>query len=94
MAKKRGTKPGVGQRVRVNDGVTMPEFPHLVIGGWTGMVLETQGRGADSKVILQWDESVSAALPDDYRKHCESQGLFYEMACLPASAVSADENPN
>lgn len=91
MAKRQAAKLAAGHRIRVNDGVTMPEFPHLVIGGWTGMVMETAGRGPATKVILKWDESVVERIPDDYRKHCEAEGLFHEMACLPAADVTAEE---
>lgn len=91
MAKRRSSKPKAGQRVRVNDDVSMPEYADVAIGGWTGMVLETQGRGATSKVILEWDDPALEAMPADYREKCESQNMLYTMACLPMSDVSIDE---
>lgn len=91
MAKRRSSKPKAGQRVRIKDDVTMPEYPEIAIGGWTGMVLETQGRGADTKVILEWDDPVLEAMPAEYREKCESQNLLYTMACLPMTDVAIDE---
>jgi len=87
MAKRRSSKPKSGQRIQVKDGIEMPEFPGLVIGGWCGTVLETQGRGATSKVIVEWDDAAMEAMSDDYKQQCESQSLFYGMACLPADNV-------
>lgn len=89
MGKRRSSKPSAGQRVRVNDDTTMPEFPDLAIGGWCGMVLETQGRGSSAKVILEWDQDVQDNMPEDYKQHCESQNLFPGMACLPMADVQA-----
>ena len=77
--------------MRVNDGVHMPESPDMAIGGWTGMVLETQGRGADAKVILEWDDPALEAMPEEYKEQCESQNMLHTMACLPMSDVSIDE---
>lgn len=87
MPRGKTSKPAPGQRIRVNDGVTMPEFPALSIAGWTGTVLETTGSGSKLKVILEWDNATLTSLPDDYRQHCEAQGLVYGMACLPGSDV-------
>lgn len=91
MAKRRSSKPSAGQRVRVNDGVTMPEFPDLSIGGWTGMILETQGRGSSAKVILEWDDAALDSMPQKYREQCEGQNILHTMACLPMNDVAVDE---
>ncbi len=87
MARGKSTKPAPGLRVKVIDGVTMPEFPDLSIAGWTGTVMETTGSGAKLKVVLEWDEATQASLPADYQAHCESQGLMAAMACLPANQL-------
>lgn len=91
MAKKQSSKPNTGQRVRVKEGVTMPEYPNVVISGWTGLILETQGRGAETKIILEWDDPALEAMPTEYREECESQNMLYTMACLPVSDVTIDE---
>jgi len=69
----------------------MPEFPNLPIEGWRGMVLETSGSGSKMKVILEWDDAALAQMPEDYRIHCESQGLVFSMACLMANDVQVVE---
>ena len=92
MPRGKSPKPAPGQRVTVNDGVTMPEFPDLSIAGWSGTVLETSGSGSKMKVILQWDDAALAEMPDHYRDHCESQGLVFAMACLPAADIHLGEN--
>jgi hypothetical protein len=89
MAKSKSSKPGVGSRIRVNDGVTMPEFPQVDISGWTGTISETQGRGADIKYIVEWDAGTRARMPADYVTHCEQNGLYAGMACLPGKDLTA-----
>lgn len=91
MGKRRSSKPSAGDRVRVNEGVTMPEFPTLEIGGWLATVAETQGRGASAKVILLWDHSAIAVMPEEYRSQCESQNMLHTMACLMMSDVAIDD---
>jgi len=85
MARGKSLKPTPGQHVKVVEGATMPEFPDLPIAGWTGLVLETTGTGAKLKVILEWDEPTQVRIPENYRAHCESQGLMHTMACLPSA---------
>jgi hypothetical protein len=89
MAKSKSSKLGVGTQIRVNDGVTMPEFPQVDISGWTGAISESQGRGADIKYIIEWDAGTCARMPADYVKHCEQHGLYAGMACLPGRDLSA-----
>ncbi|TWT55273.1 hypothetical protein KOR42_29000 [Thalassoglobus neptunius] len=91
MAKRRSSKPTAGQRVRVNDGVSMPEYPELDISGWTGVVMETQGRGATAKVILNWSDEALESMSNEYREMCDSQNMLYSMACLLMSDVTIDE---
>jgi len=87
MPRGKSAKPAPGQRVKVTEGVAMPEFPDLSIAGWTGSVLETSGTGGKMKVILEWDAETQEKLPESYRAHCESQGLVSTMACLPAAEL-------
>lgn len=82
MAKSKSTKLRAGTPVRVNDGVTMPEFPDVDISGWTGTVSESQGRGADVRYIVEWDAATLGRMPEAYAAHCEQQGLYAGMACL------------
>ena len=91
MAKKGASKLTGGSAVRVKEGVCLPEFPDISIAGWTGEVMETKGRGATLQYIIQWDAATVDAMPQSYRDHCEEQGLFYEMVCLPKDEVELKE---
>mgnify|MGYP006969360264 FL=1 len=70
----------------------MPESANVDIGGWTGVVTETKGRGAQLKLIIEWDQATLDRMPDDYRKSCEDTGLFYGMACLSAADVTSSNS--
>ncbi|MCA9079833.1 MAG: hypothetical protein KDA58_04710 [Planctomycetaceae bacterium] len=89
---KRKAKPSSGDRVVMRDGATMPEFDSLPIGGWSGMVMEVQGRGAAQKIILEWDAATLDKMPAEYQAHCESQGLFHGYACIPLDDVELGED--
>jgi hypothetical protein len=91
MAKSKSSKLGAGTLIRVHDGVVMPEFPQVDISGWTGSVSESQGRGAEIKYIVEWDVATSGRMPAEYVSHCEQNGLYAGMACLPGSDLSAVE---
>ena len=65
----------------------MPEAPDLSIGGWTGSVVESQGRGDALKYIVHWDNATAARVPAAYQAKCESQGLCTDMVCLSAADI-------
>jgi hypothetical protein len=89
MAKSKTSKLGAGARIRVNDGVSMPEFADIDISGWTGSVAESQGRGPDVKYIVEWDAATLSRMPESYRRHCDAHGLYAGMACLPGQDVAS-----
>ncbi len=70
----------------------MPEHPEVDISGWTGTVVEAQGRGATLKYIIEWDATALGAMPDSYRRQCEDAQLYYGMACLPAADLGAADS--
>jgi hypothetical protein len=72
-----------GTRIRVKAGVTIPEFPSVDCGGWTGQVAELTGKKAEPKYVIEWDETVVASMPKEYVEVCEKNGLYYRMACFP-----------
>ncbi|MCA9087393.1 MAG: hypothetical protein KDA90_02035 [Planctomycetaceae bacterium] len=88
---KRKAKLSAGDRVTIRPEVRMPEFESLVIGGWSGMIMEMQGRGAAQKIILEWDEAALQQMPAEYQSHCESQGLFHGYACIPLADIEQPE---
>lgn len=90
MAKRKAAKLGSGSQVRVKPGIQMPEFADLEISGWDGTVMETTGKGADQNVILEWSAACIARMPQGYKDHCDAQGLFHGMACLPLSSLEVE----
>ena len=86
MAKRKASRSFEGQRVRIRDGVKMPEFEAVSIEGWTGTVVES-GAGEAPQLIIEWDADSMAKMPESYQTHCDAQGLFAGMACLPFADV-------
>jgi len=88
MAKKKAVRgPGVGTRVRVRDGVCVPEFPSVTCSGWTGSVADIIGGKANPRYVVEWDASTLQAMPPDYVGECERQSLLHTMACLPPESL-------
>ena len=77
----------VGETVRVIEGVEMPEFPSLAIGGLTGHVVELRGRGAQRNVELEWTDAAVASLPAGFADACEARQLSPRLVILPAALV-------
>lgn len=90
MAKKKASRGWEGKSIRVRDGVTMPEFPNVSIAGWTGTIVEA-GAGEAPQLIIEWDAATMSRMPEDYQKHCETQGLYAGMACIPFGDVEIPE---
>ena len=89
MAKKQqSSKLAIGTRVRVKPNVTVPEFPDVPCGGWTGSIDNLIGKSKpDPKYVVEWDEETIARMPPDYRDRCEKNGLFFRMACLSGDQI-------
>ena len=79
----------VGSRVRVKAGVTSPDFPEVSFAGWAATIVELSGKKPNQKFILEFDDSVVAAMPPDYLQRCEEQHLLYTMACLTGDELEA-----
>ncbi|RLS53690.1 MAG: hypothetical protein DWH91_13940 [Planctomycetota bacterium] len=86
MAKRKASRSFEGQKVRVKEGVVMPEFESIAIQGWTGTIVEA-GAGEAPQLIVEWDADSMAKMPSSYQTHCDSQGLYAGMACLPFADV-------
>lgn len=84
---KKKTKLAVGTLIQVKSEVTVPEYPDVIAAGWQGTIVETKGRGSDLKYIIEWSEQTVTQMPSNYVEHCESTGLYYQMACFPAESV-------
>ena len=83
MAKKQSAgNLSPGTTVRVKPGVSVPEFPAVSCAGWSGTVVECVGTKTAPKYVIEWDEATVEQMPRSYIEQCESQNLFYRMACL------------
>ena len=80
-----------GTRVRVKPGVTMPEYPSLVISGWTGRVHQLVRKPSHNGYLIEWDEPIVADLPADYVRKCEERGLLHDMAFLDKDQIEPIE---
>ncbi|ADG69863.1 hypothetical protein Plim_4052 [Planctopirus limnophila DSM 3776] len=89
MAKKKSANDATGRKVRVKAEVTSPEFPEILLAGWTGTVVEVTGKAPAEKYVIEWDAETLSSMPADYITRCESQQLYHLMACLDAEAVEA-----
>ncbi len=87
MAKMKSRKLATGTAVRMKEGTPLPEFPEVPIDGWTAIILEAKGQGADLQYIIEWDDVTVEKMPQSYQDQCEEQSLFFRMACLPADQV-------
>jgi len=87
MVKKSQDELAVGALIRVKAGTTMPEFPDVACGGWTGRIVETSGKKPNTKYFVEWDDATLGIIPEPYLKLCETQGLYHRMACLEGSAL-------
>ncbi len=87
MSAPKQAKLAAGSRITIKPGVTIPEFPDVDAGGWSGMVVETKGKGADMKCIVEWDDQTVGLIPQSYKDHCEKTGLYFMMACFPLSEI-------
>jgi hypothetical protein len=85
--KKSQDELAVGALVRVKAGTTMPEFPDVACGGWTGTIVEMSGKKPNTKYFVEWDDATLAKIPEPYLKLCEAQGLYHRMACFDASTL-------
>ena len=89
MSSSSSGKFAVGSRVRVKEGVTSPDFPDVSFAGWAATIVEMSGKKPNQKFILEFDDSVVAAMPPDYLQRCEEQRLLYTMACLTGDELDA-----
>ena len=87
MAKRTMSKVPTGARIRVRDGVSAPEFPEVVIAGWTGTVAETSRRRSELKYMVEWDDQTIDQMPPDYLEKCEARQLYHVMACLDGDDI-------
>jgi hypothetical protein len=83
----KSEKLSVGSKIRVKEDIAVPEFEQVSASGWIGMIVESKGKGAEMKFIIEWDDATVDRFPDCYVKYCEEKGLYSRMACFKAVEV-------
>ena len=76
----------VGDSVRVKDGVRVPDYETLCIGGWQGRVTACPEAGPDD-ICIEWDSVTLAGMPREYIEESEREGYGYEDMTLAADDV-------
>ena len=89
MSSSSSGKLAIGTRVRVKEGVMSPDFADVSFAGWSATIVELSGKKPNQKFIIEFDDSVIAAMPPEYLQRCEEQRLLYTMACLTADQLDA-----
>lgn len=75
----------LGEKVRVAEGVTLPDLPEILIAGWTGEIIKVTGRKPNQKFFVEWDQQTVGQFPEQFLARCEEEQLLPEIACLTAS---------
>jgi hypothetical protein len=68
----------VGDKVRVNSGVSDPDFPDMPLGGWTGTVTEIIEHEGQINCVFNVDDRTLKSLHPIYHGRCERDGLDFE----------------
>ena len=75
----------VGDSVVVKPGVMCPDRPAIALAGWQGRV--TAIYTEEGTLDIQWDSHTLRAIPDDFVRECEEEGLDWAEMCLDLSEV-------
>jgi hypothetical protein len=59
---------GVGDRVRVKPGTTVPGFEDIPLGGWAGTIGEVDGRSNLPTYLIEWNRHTLDHMHPVYRK--------------------------
>jgi len=79
----------VGDSVRVNEGVSDPDFPQFSIAGWQGRVTELiDGDDIEEPMIsIEWDSITLNSYTEDYLAMCDEEGLDLLSMNLPETEL-------
>jgi len=85
---KKHKKLKIGDAVIVNDGVMCPDHEGVSLAGWQGRVVDLDAEeGGPFTVGIQWDSLTLRALPDDYVRESEVEGLDWSQMYLYVEEV-------
>lgn len=75
----------VGDSVVVKASVMDPDDPSVSLAGWQGWVTEVDPGGT---IEFDWDSSTLRAIPDDYIRESELEGMAWQTMVLDIDEVS------
>lgn len=81
---------GLGDSVRVKEGVEDSDYPDEEIGGWQGRIVEIPDEDPPT-LLLEWDSVTLEEMPIEILKEAELEGLDWERYYVNADDVEAAE---
>jgi hypothetical protein len=73
-----------GSAVRVRPGTRDPDFPDVVLDGWTGVVTEVDAAQTPLLCQVEWDAATRPKISDAVRERAAREGLEVESMWLGA----------
>jgi hypothetical protein len=77
----------VGERVRVNRGITHADYPDVSLDGWVGMVIEVHGYDT---YTVRWSDQTLARIDPLVRDRCERDGVDLETYWITGDELDPD----
>jgi hypothetical protein len=74
----------------VKTGTTVPDFPDIPLGGWSGTVIDVDERSNPPSYLIEWDRCTLNQMHPVYRKRCQRDGVRLESMWLDEDAVEPD----
>lgn len=75
-----------GDSVKAKEGVRVPGYEKLCIGGWQGRVTECYQEDPPG-ICIEWDSITLKSMPREYVEECEKDGYGYEEMTLSVGDV-------
>lgn len=79
-----------GDCVRVKQAITDFDYADMLLGGWTGTVVEVEA-GDSTKCLIRWSPETVQAMPSRYRARCEADGIDSQEKWLDQDDLEWDE---
>lgn len=74
---------GIGDIVRVKEGIMCPDLKDLNIEGWKGVVTEISEDEEDNVIVcIEWDEDTIKNMPKNFISQGDEEGLDNELMYL------------
>jgi hypothetical protein len=68
--------------VRVRNGTRDPDFPDVVLDGWTGVVTDIDMEETPPLCLVEWDEATRPRITEAVRERADKEGLEIESIWL------------